>query len=104
MVHISQNHHDAGSLRPTQRPENAWSSTHSPAACMMVQPLLPDDEANWSTLPCPRATAGFHCSPQSHGSRAIRLTAWGSARSLLPNLPNRQAPPSSMPASSQTPA
>lgn len=102
MVHISQHHQDAGPRKATHRLENAWSST--PAARTMAQFPPPDTKANWLTLPCTRATAGFHRSPQSHGSRAIRLTAWGSARSLLPNLPNRQAPPSSAPASSQTPA
>ncbi len=99
-----RHHQDAGPFRPSQRPDVAWSSANTPAVYTMAQPLLPDDEANWLTLPCTRVTAGFHRSPQSHGSRAIRLTAWGSARSLLPNLPDRQTPPSSALTSSQTSA
>ena len=99
-----RHHQDAGPFRPTQCPDVAWSSANPPAVYTMAQPLLPDDEANWLTLPCTRVSAGFHRSPQSHGSRAIRLTAWGSARSLLPNLPDRQTPPSSALTSSQTSA
>lgn len=104
MLSNAKRHHDDGPFRPTHCLDEAWSSAKIPTACTMAQPLLPDTEANWLTLPCTRATVGFHRSPQLHGSRAIRLTAWGSARSLLPNLPDRQTPTSSALTSSQTSA
>lgn len=66
----------------------AWSPFFAPAVPDRV-PRRVDGCA--IALPHPvryATTAGFFCPFPSCGSHTIRLTAWGPARSLLPNLPN----------------